>query len=183
MKAQFFLVSAFSLAILFFIGISSYISPESIIFPEMGSANNLFDNVRSEYPRAANLGLNESDPVGKLANFTYFVEKITKEKGVEFSLLFILTQNVSDDLNVTVGNFLGYPVDIEVNVSGDLQTLQVSDNETSSKMFSNPPESFTLGISFNTTEKNLLLEKRKVNLYFILEMRKGENIMRGEVIS
>ncbi len=182
-KGQFFLVGAFSLAILFFVGISSQISPEGIVFPEIRAVSSLFDNVRNEYPRAANLGLNESEPVGRLTNFTNFVESKTKERGIEFSLLFVLTQNVSDNLNVTVGNFLGYPIDIELNVSGAVENLQVSDGGTDSNLFSNPPETFSLGISFNTTEKNLLLEKRKANLYFILDMRKGDNIIKGEVVS
>ena len=141
MKGQFFLAGAFALAIIFFVGISAQISPEGIVFPKTTSVTTLFDNLRDEYPRAANLGLNESKPIQTLTNFTDFVEGKTKEKGVEFSLLFILTQNVSDDLNVTVGNFMGYPINIGLNVSGNSQTLQISDGGTGSKIFTNPPKS------------------------------------------
>ncbi|NIP40475.1 MAG: hypothetical protein GTN39_03065 [Candidatus Aenigmarchaeota archaeon] len=183
MKGQFFLASAFALAILFFIGISSQITPGSVVTAETTSLELLSDNVKSEYPKVANLGLNESDPVRILMNFTEFVERKTRERGAEFSFLFVLTQNVSDDLNVTVGNYIGYTVNIELNVSGDSETLSVPDMGTDSELFSNPPESFELEISFNTTEKNLLLEKRKANFYFILEMRKGGNIIKEEVKS
>lgn len=183
MKGQFFLAVAFSLAVVFFVGISSQISPESISFPRMSSLNHLFDNIENEYPRVANLGLNESSPVKTLTNFTEFAKNKTRERRGVFSLIFVLTQNVSDDVNVTVGNYLGYPINASLNVSGVSENLSVSDSGTNSTLFSDPPESFTLGISFNTTEKNLLLEKRKVSLYFILEIRKEGNIIRGEVKS
>ena len=183
MKGQFFLATVFAFAIIFFVGISSQISPEGVSLHETSSLDLLFDNVGKEYPRAANLGLNESDPVGVLSNFTEFVEGKIRERGADFSLMFVLTRNESSDLNVTVGNYLGYGTDVVLNVSGDVETIYVSDWGTNSKLFPNPPESFTLGISFNTTEKNLLLEKRKANLYLILEISKGENVIRGEVIS
>jgi hypothetical protein len=183
MKGQFFLATVFALAIIFFVGISSMISPEGLSLRETSSIDLLFDNVRDEYPRAANLGLNESDPVGVLSNFTGFVEGKTKERGAKLSLMFVLTRNESNNLNVTVGNYLGYGTDVVLNVSGDVESIYVSDSGTNSEIFTNPPESFTLGISFNTTERNLLLEKRKANLYLILEISKGENVIKGEVIS
>ena len=180
-KGQFFLLGAFILAVLFFVGISTRISPGSISFPKINPLETLFDNVEDEYARALNLGLNESRPVEVLTNFTEFVEEKLAERGGELSLLFILTENVTDDVNVTVGNYLGYPVSIALNVSGVTKTIDVPDRETGYAMFSDPPETFTLKVSFNTTEKNLLLEKRKVNLYYILEMRKGENIIKGDM--
>jgi|GEM_PF-1535980 len=183
MKGQFFLAAVFALAIVFFAGIASQISPEGTSSAETSSLDILFDNVMSEYPRAANLGLNVSDPVGVLADFTGFVEGKTNERGAILSLMFVLTENVSGDLNVTVGNYLGYGTDVVLNVSGDTESIYVPDSGTGSKLFTDPPESFTLGISFNTKEKNLLLEKRKANLYFILEMSKGEDVIKGEVIS
>jgi len=182
-KGQFFLASTFALAVLFYAGISFQISPGGISFTEISSLESLFDNVRDEYPKVANLGLNESYPIEILTNFTEFVESKTRERGGELSLVLFLTQNVSDDLNVTIVNYLGYPITADLNVSGDSEILYVPDRGNNSKLFPDPPETFTLGISFNTTEKNLLLEKRKANLYFILEMRKGENIIRGEVKS
>lgn len=182
-KGQFFLATAFALAILFYMGLSSQISPAGVSEPGTGSINYLFENVRDEYPRVVNLGLNESDVVGILTNFTEFAGGKTRERGGEFSLFFVLTRNASNDVNVTVGNYLGYPVNVDLNVSGDSEVLYVPDSGTNSELFSSPPESFTLGINFNTTEKNLLLEKRKANLYFILEVKKGGNIIKGEVKS
>jgi hypothetical protein len=183
MKGQFFLATVFALAIIFFAGISSMISPEGVSFRETTSLALLFDNVKEEYPRAANLGLNESDPVRILMNFTEFVEGKVRERGADFSLMFVLTRNESNNLNVTVGNYLGYGMDVILNVSGDVESIYVPDRGTNSEIFTNPPESFTLGISFNTTERNLLLEKRKANLYLILEMMRGENVIKEEVIS
>ncbi len=183
MKGQFFLAATFTLAIVFFIGLSSQISPANISVPRTASITYLMDNVKSEYPRAANLGLNESKIIETLASFTEFVKEEAKGRGVSFSAIFVLTENVSNNLNVTVGNFLGYATNVSLNVSGEAKNLYIVDAGANSTIFSSPPEAFTLGISFNTTEKNLLLEKYKANLYVILELRKGGNIVKGEVKS
>lgn len=181
MKGQFFLVGAFLLILLFYMGISAYLSPSFAGVLAGEGISNLFDNIENEYPRAFNFGLDASEPVETLVDFTDFAMSMTSGRGYDLGVLWLVTENVSDDLNVTIGNFLGYPTDVNLNVSGETGAIHVSDGNTNSLLFTSPPSEFELALSFNMTEKNLLLEKYKANLYVILEMRRGEDKITGEI--
>ncbi len=181
MKGQFFLVGVFSLILLFYMGISAYLSPSYAGAVTEEGISNLFDNIENEYPRAFNFGLNVSEPVETLINFTDFAMNITKGRGFDPEFLWLITENVSDDLNITVGNFLGYSAYVNLNVSGNTKVIYVNKGDTNSSLFASPPSEFELRLSFNTTEKNLLLEKYKANLYLILELKKGEDKITGEI--
>lgn len=180
-KGQFFLVGAFFLILIFYMGISVFLSPSYGGMSVGEDLENLFDNIENEYPRALNFGLNESSPVQTLVNFTDFAVNITKGRGSELRTLWLVTENVSDDLKITVGNFLGYPATVSLNVSGDVKEVNVDNGETSPSLFTSPPSEFELRLNFNTTGKNLLLEKYKANLYLILEMTKGNDKIAGEI--
>jgi hypothetical protein len=180
MKGQFFLIGAFLLLTLFYLGISAYMTP-SYSHPVMkGETENLFTNILDEYPAALNLGLNSTGGAAALADFSLVAINATRSRGASLKALWILTENASDDLNVTVGNFLGAAVNVTLNVSGSMSSFEVADKATKSVTFVLPPSEFQLRASFNTTEKNLLLEKYKANLYVILEMRKGNDRIAGE---
>jgi hypothetical protein len=180
MKGQFFLVGALLFILMFYLGFSLFLSP-SHTSPVMGNGiSDLFDNIENEYPRALNFGLNVSKPVDTLANFTDFAINITEGRGSHLRAFWLVTENVSDDLNITAGNFLGFSIDVTLNVSGVTKVMYVDNGNTNSSLFTSPPSEFELGLNFNTTEKNLLLEKYKANLYLILEMRKGEDLIVGE---
>ena len=180
MKGQFFLLGAFLLIMIFYVGIALYFSPSH----QSAGADYLpavFDNIKNEYPVAFNLGMNASDPVTTLANFTAFAVNMTGRMNANLDVLWIVTENVSDNLNVTVGNFLEYPTTITLNVSGDVVEMRVDSGGTNSSLFTSPPSEFELRANFNTTEKNLILEKYKANLYVILEMTKGNDKIAGEM--
>jgi hypothetical protein len=181
MKGQFFLVSAFFLVLIFYMGAAVYLQPSH---SKSGSEiPDLFDNIRSEYPHAFNLGLNESRPSEILSDFTQLSINVSKSRGADLAALWITTVNQSSDLNVTVGNFLGYDTNVTLNVSGSMKTLQVNTGNVESHLFSSPPSEFQLLANFNTTGINLLLEKYKANLYVILNMRMGEEKIINEEIS
>lgn len=179
MKGQFFLVGALLMILLFYVGISVYLSPPYSVTSPGEGMHELFENIRGEYPRVANFGLNESCPAGRLSNFTLWVGDIAASRGFGFSAMWILTENASDDLNVTAGNFMGYATNLTLNVSGDVDVIELQDGDTDSLVFSSPPSEFEFRVSFNTTEKNLLLEKYKANMYLILEMSKGDDVVSG----
>ncbi len=181
MKGQFFLVGAFFLILLFYMGISAYLSPSYVSTSTREGISDLFENIESEYPRAFNFGLNGSEPVKTLVNFTDYAIDIMKGRGLGLEVLWLVTENSSGDLNVTVGNFLGYYTTFTLNVSGDVKEFGIGNGDTDSLLFTSPPSEFGLGLNFNTTEKNLLLEKYKANLYSVLGMRKGEDMITGEI--
>ncbi len=179
-KGQYFLLSSFFLILLFYAGIAIYFSPSSMTSAS-GDLPHLFENIESEYPRAFNFGMKASSPAATLANFTGLAKNLTTGRGAAFRALWMVTENASDDLNVTVGNWLGSAITITLNVSGDVKVISVSDGSTNSTLFTSPPSEFALALSFNTDQKNLLLEKYKANLYLLLEMEKGEDKIAGEI--
>ena len=180
-KGQFFLLGAFFLVLMFYIGISVFYAPSYTTQGIGEDVSNLFKNIENEYPRAFNFGLNASSPVQTLVDFTGFADSMASGKGVSMRALWVVTENAGGDVNVTVGNFMGYDSDFILNVSGSINTLNVENGKTGSSLFSSPPNEFELRLNFNTTEKNLLLEKRKSNLYLILEMGKGFEKIAGEM--
>ncbi|MCK5020457.1 MAG: hypothetical protein KAS32_25700 [Candidatus Peribacteraceae bacterium] len=181
MKGQFFLIGALLIVLMLYIGIAPLLSP-SHIGPEIGEdISNMFENIEMEYPRAFNLGLVSSSAEQKLVNFSSFIAEEASERSVTLSSLWLITQNVSDNLNITVGNFLGYNTSVTLNVSGTVNTLYVEDSKINSTVFSSPPSEFQLIVNFNTTESNLLLEKYKANFYSVLEIRKGTDKIVGEI--
>lgn len=183
MKGQFFLLAAFFFLLVFYLGVSVYLSPSFANPAIKEEVAGLFENMQNEYPRVVNIGLNSSNPVATLVNFSGLAVNVAEAKGASLEVLWIFTQNSSDDLNVTVGNFLGSTLDITLNVSGDVKEMQVGEGQTNSALFTSPPSEFELRANFNTNEKNLLLEKYKANLYTVMEMRKGNDVIRGETKS
>lgn len=69
MKGQYFLLSSFFLILLFYAGVSMYLSPPGMS-PDSKDLSNLFGNVENEYPKAFNFGMDASGPAATLANFT-----------------------------------------------------------------------------------------------------------------
>jgi hypothetical protein len=180
MKGQYFLLSSFFLILLFYAGIAIYFSPSSLISAS-GDLAHLFENIEKEYPKAFNLGMQASAPAATLVNFTALAQSLATRRGAAFRALWVITENVSDALNVTVGNWLGQNITITLNVSGDVKLLSVSEGSVNSTLFSAPPSEFTLALSFNTSQKNLLLEKYKANLYLLLEIERGDDKIAGEI--
>jgi len=179
MKGQFFLLTAFFLIIILYLGISVYLTPS--FSAAMGSdLSDFFSNIRDEYPRAFNFGLEAANPATALADFSRIALNATNGRKAELHALWIMTMNDSDDLNVTVGNSFGQELNVTLNVSGDAKVLRVADGGVNSTLFSSPPSEFQLRASFNTTEKNVLLEKYKASLYVILEITKGSDRIAGE---
>lgn len=183
LKGQFFLIGGFLVLLLFYMGISTFFAPAYTQKGIRGEMSNFFSNVRDEYPVALNLGLNSSGGAQALVNFTGIVVNASKSRGASLAALWILTQNASDDLNVTIGNYMGTALNVTLNVSDAMSTLEIGNGETASVIFVSPPSEFAFQASFNTTGKNLLLEKYKTNLYVFLEMRKGSDKITGETVA
>jgi ABC-type Na+ efflux pump permease subunit len=179
MKGQFFLLTASFLIIILYLGISVYLTP-SFSAGAGSDLSDFFSNIRDEYPRAFNFGLEAANPATTLADFSRIALNATNERKANLHALWIMTQNDSDDLNVTVGNSFGQELNVTLNVSGDAKVLRVAEGGVNSTLFSSPPSEFQLRASFNTTEKNVLLEKYKASLYVILEITKGSNRIAGE---
>jgi len=180
-KGQFFMAAAIFLILVFYMGITPYIETFYSGPSVEEELSDLYENIRTEFPRAFNLALKTASPAEALSNFTVFTRNITTGRGANYRCLWIFTENESGDLNVTVGNFFDSALNITLNVSGDVSELDVKKSGIASRLFSSPPSEFTLYLSFNSTESNLLLEKYKANLYLVLEMSKGYDKIAGDL--
>lgn len=180
MKGQFFLIGAFIIIILLYTGITAYISPEGFSGGAPHEITFLLGNLLNEYPRALNYGENQSSGIESLVNFTLFARNVTKERNMDLYSLWIVTENVSDDLNVTVGNFQGDTLDVVIRVDSEENRLTVQNGGLNWTTFTGPSEVFSLNVSFNNEEKNLILGKRKLNLYYTVGLESEDDLMVGE---
>ena len=181
MKGQFFLIVALSLTLLYFVGMVPYLSPPSIT--EGDYSKNLlqiFTNIYDEYPRVLNFGINESAATGHLSNFTLFAKTFVKDKGLSLEAFWLVAENSSDDVNVTVGNYLGRPQNVTLNISSETHYVYLENNSTGYVVFSSPPAQFNITVTFNSRQSQISLEKYKTSIYFFLSMSNGENVMKGE---
>jgi hypothetical protein len=175
MKGQFFIVGALIIVILLFIGLP-IIRP--LLLNPSEDMKLLADNVEKELPYALNLGLKTNTPVSSLLNFTRFVDRVLTERDVTFSSLWIISQNSTGGVNITIGNFL--PSNTTVTLG--LTTVFVPTNSTNSTELS-ASEKFNLTISFEGRQKTVEWLRKKTNLYAYLEFQRGENIIKEELVA
>ncbi len=180
MKGQFFLIFSFMLIIIFYIGISVYLSPPGVSETLSNDIDFIIRNIENEYPVAFNIGLNESDGIGKTINFTIFARNLLKERNIDMYSILFFTELNGNDVSVTVANYLEESEYVSVGIAGDDRILYVQNGSMNSTVFIDPAEIFTLDITFNSIQKNLLLGKYKSNLYFYTELKKGYDIIVGE---
>ncbi len=183
MKGQFIIIGSLLLCIFFYVSVSPLLKPKNIIVSPYETINYFYKNIEEEYPHALNIGLNKSNEVAYLVNFTYFVKNVSKEHYTDFGILWIMIKNESGDLNITAGNFMDKHIEILLNVSGTAKNMSLNEDSVNSTVFTSVPSEFNLTLRFNNTEKKLLLEKDKVNFYSRFYLRIEENSMEGEIIS
>lgn len=116
-KGQFFIVGALLICSVMFISLP--LSAPLIAQPS-SDLGYISENLRAELPRALDMGLNESAPLARLANFTRFVERALAERRINYtSLLLVMKNDTGTYLNVTGLNSMGEAVDVFFNVSGE----------------------------------------------------------------
>jgi hypothetical protein len=177
-KGQFFIIGALLFILLFYIGVSAKFSENIVI--RSSDLNYLYKNIDREYRHVYNIGLNQSSEQETLVNFTQFVRNVTKERNVNFQTLVVFTKNSSVDLNVTILNYFSTDLNISIDVSGETQTQIVGSDSAANMIFSPADSELDVSIAFNSTEKELLLEKYKANIYFLLELSRGDDVIRGD---
>ena len=189
MKGQFFLLGAFMLIALFFIGLQF---GKPLLQTRSGDLHYIHENVERELPRALNLGINESRPVEVLSNFTRYLKESLYF--VNFSALWIVTENIDFDmsspytLNVTAGNFLGYEVTVNITIGTVSSNVTVPDNQTNSTTFEIAvigidPGTFDMNVSFDGTSKameGVVLNKH--NLYALVKLQRGNDFVKEELV-
>lgn len=174
MRGQFYLIAGLAFILLFFVFI-----PRQTVVVESPASDlpYLAANLQRELPHALVLGENQSSGVPVLVNFTRFAQRVLEERAVEFRPVWVVAQNASGDLNVTVGNFLGANETVTVNVSGSAVGVQVASNGTNSTVFSAPPEAFVASVAFRDQNESMRWQRDKVSFYgFVNLTRFGQNL-------
>lgn len=181
------MVGAILLCALFYIGMPP---PESVTMAFTGDLPYLHENIREEFPRAFNLGLNQSRSFAFLLNFTRFMYEKMDERNINFTCMWLAAEHedpdrpLTSDLNVSIGNFLGLETSFSVNItvggSETVQSVVIADNSTGSLTFQWDDIShiYNLTVGFNNYEKKITLPRGRAGLYARLELnRAGETII------
>jgi len=178
MKGQFFLVGALMLISAFFIGFAS-VREAFVITPDR-DLSFLSDNAVREYPRALNLGLNSTGGLAALENFSRFLNASLSERYVDFQALWVQCDNVSSDVNVTVGNWLHATESVTLSIGGTDKTLLVAANAANYTSFTSPGASFNMAINFSQSNLSVAWRREKASLYVYTNFSRDDNAVVKE---
>jgi hypothetical protein len=178
MKGQFFVLGAILLASLFFAGLPI---TGNMITTVSSDLNHISLNMREEFPVALNNILPSGD-VERMGDFSTFLGQQVMQRNADFSNLWLVTEP-GGDLNVTIGNYLGEDITIAVNVSDDLQMLYMPAGTVDSIGFASVPQEFVLRVGFLDVDREMLLERDKVNLYSFFSLSRGMELIKEEVVA
>lgn len=185
-KGQFFILGAFILSAMFFLGLPP---TQPLTQTYKDDISYLRDNLLQEMPRALNFGINSSTNTKYLSNFSLFLINSTQSRFLNFSHLFVVTEPTdwsdtdSAELNITVGNYLNDSVTVTFSISGSTTSLSVGKNATGSTTMTPGSGNFNLTLSFNNVEKTILLRIDEVRLYSYIKLERGSLVSIGEVVA
>ncbi len=180
MRGQFYLIGAVILLILFFVGLPFSQLPLSQSGKDV---NYLLDNLKTEYPRALNLGKNASAGPTTLTNFTHFLTSRLADRLVNFSAVWVVAENATNGtyVNFTGGNYLGASAVIHLNISGTVFSLVVPNNSTNSTLQSISSVPYNITINFTTDSLITAWYVNKTNLYVYLRLVRESDQVVDEI--
>jgi len=184
LKGQFFLIAGLLLALMFFAGLPT--AGTLVQTPVAADLKYAYENIEYEFARALNLGLNESDQIDTLKNFTVFMTNSLSTRSIALDTLWAVSEgNTSSMINVTVGNFLASAVNVTLNLTdaGGTHTITYMDVPKDSANwteFHSVTSDFNLTLAFNDDSGTVEWERDKVNIYALVNMTRGETIKKEQ---
>jgi hypothetical protein len=182
MKGQFFIVGAILVCSLFFAGLPKF---APIISQPSGDLTYISSNLNGELPHALNIGLNDSDPIGRMENFTHFLERSLLDRNINFTSLWLVVENQSSNLNVTGGNFLGEDVAVTINVTDSsgstVQPLVLLNGTVNSTTVSSVDQAYNITVTFFDQEESAEYPRDKVSLYAFYRLTRGDDLIQNHV--
>jgi len=181
LKGQFFILGALALAIAFYIGLNI---PEKIHTPHADDLVFMSRNMKKDLPLALNLGLMDDTGVQTLNNFTLFSKSVMRGHYINYSLVWAVVETLpGGQINVTVGNYWGEDLDINMNVNDVNQPVSgILDSSTFTTQF--PPVGapfYNFTLEFGEENRTVEFANEKVNLYSLIELKRGEALIREEI--
>jgi hypothetical protein len=182
MKGQFFLLGAILLCSLFFIGLPT---SQVLIDTPSHDLDYVLQNLEKEFPHALNLGLDDGNPRQVMENFTSWTRGLAKGFFMNLSSVWIFAQGDPSTGNVTisVGNYMGSDMSIELYLDSEHKSLFVQDGDSDSVTYSSVGSSYDLSVTFGAGAKNLLWQRDKANLFVLIELLRGDDLARKEIIA
>jgi hypothetical protein len=181
MKAQFFILGAVLLCSLFFIGLPPGQPLAGVSTQDM---DYMMLNLEREFPRALNLGMDGGDPAGTMANFTSWVRTVGRGLLLNFSSFWLFAEgDPGGDVTVYLGNFMGTDMSVTLNLDGEQRSVLVGDGDLASETFASVGSPYNIVLLFGSEARNFDWQRDKVNLFVMLELERGENIARRDVVA
>ncbi len=172
-KGQFFLLGAFLISALFFMGLprSAPIDVEG-----MDDLRYMAVNLQKEMPNAFNLGLSRGDYLDVMKNFTWFTGRILKNRRVTFSAVLGFGNNISTtDFNVTVFNYYGSSLVLNITTGSTMKQLVVANNQSNDTSFTGVGSIFNISFRYAGEEKNMTWARDKSSIYGMINLTRAES--------
>jgi hypothetical protein len=179
MKGQFFVLGAILLGTLFFVGlpITGYIT-----VPVTDNLNQFSENIETEFPKAMNYAI-DANKIERIGEFSVFVNDQLAQRNTQFRNLWLSTEGIGGDVNITIGNYLDQDINIVLNISDVIQIVFMPAGTIDSAEFSGVSEQFTLRVSFIDVDTELDLQRDKINLYSFFSLSRIGDEIRKEIIA
>lgn len=179
MKGQFFILGA----VILIVALSSGINPirGAMVSIPTEDIPYFSSNLKSEFPRAFNFGLQSGTPAQTLSSFSRFVNSTLLEHYMNFSTFWVYAKgDGSTTLQFTAGNFLGSDTSLHLNLNGALKSISVPNNSTNSVTFTGVPSDFNITIMYGDESDTVEWVRDKGNLYCLFKIIRGRDSNREE---
>jgi hypothetical protein len=174
-KGQFFLLGAFLISTLFFVGLPRFVS---VNVEGMENLRYIAVNLQKEMPNAFNLGLSRGDYIDVMKNFTWFTGRVLQNRMTSFGALLAFGNNISTtDFNVTVFNYLGANQTVNVTIGSSMYVMFVANNKSNSTAFMGVDNLFNISFKFGNEEKNMTWVRDKYSIYGMLNLTRKDSVV------
>ncbi len=175
MTGQFFLLGAFLITTLFFVGLPR---PASMNVEGMEDMAYIAANLQKEMPNAFNLGLERGDHLDAMRNFTWFADGVLRNRRVTFGALLAFGNNISTaDFNVTVLNYMGAEQAVNITVGSSMYVMLVANNASNSTAFTGVGSLLNISFKFGGEEKNMTWARDKYSTYGMLNLTRSDSVV------
>ncbi len=180
MRGQFFIIGALFVCVLLFFAMGPMIN---IASTGTGDMERLGLNLQAEMPHALNIGINGSAPIGVLRNFTLFSMSAVSGHRIDPACYWVVFEPLPGQVNVSAGNFMGSPLDFEINVSGVAKVLHAEDGTVNSTTFAVPGYSCDVTVTADGEPAAMTLLTNKTSMYGSMTLERAGNVVRKEILA
>jgi hypothetical protein len=180
MKGQFFIIGGLFICVLLFLGMGPQVGITRTGTDDM---DRLGRNLEKEMPHALNIGINGSDPVGVLCNFTGFSLSVAQGRRMNATSYWLVFRPVGGEVNVTAANFMGSPLGFVINVSGVAKGLYADHSSVNSTTFSVSGYTYDAEVTVDGESAAFTLLTNKTSIYGIMTLERAGNVVSKEILA